>query len=158
MRVLEQLKEKIDFEFHFYSKGDCEDEIADVANRIRGIHQNGYVAPNELNVALSDSDYLVSIGNSMSRAVPSKLITYLGYGKPIIHFASQEDDICLEYLRKYPLALFINQNDNLSESTSKIMKFINETTGKSVDFKEISRNYENNTPDYSAEIIERLIS
>ena len=158
LRVLEQLKEKIDFEFHFYSKGDCEDEIADVANRIRGIHQNGYVAPNELNVALSDSDYLVSIGNSMSRAVPSKLITYLGYGKPIIHFASQEDDICLEYLRKYPLALFINQNDNLSESTSKIMKFINETTGKSVDFKEISRNYENNTPDYSAEIIERLIS
>lgn len=158
LTVLEQLSLIIDFEFDFYSKGDCENEIAEVANKIRCIHQNGYVTPTELDAALCDSNYLVSIGNSMSRAVPSKLITYLGYGKPIIHFASQDDDICLEYLKNYPLALFINQNESLNESAAKIINFVNETNGKSVDFKAISENYKKNTPDYSATIIESLIT
>lgn len=158
LMILRELKPLIRFEFHFFSKGNCESRIAEESKTIPEIKQMGYVTKEELEKELINASILVSIGNSNSRSVPSKLIDYFSYGKPIIHFASQDDDICLEYLSKYPLALLINQNESLNESTAKIMRFINETKGKSVDYKDISRNYKKNTPDYSAAIIEGLLT
>ena len=157
LSVLEMLSRRIDYEFAFYSKGDCEDEIAKVKSKVQGIHQCGYVTPNELDRAISESDFLVSIGNSVSRSVPSKIISYLGYGKPIIHFSSQENDVCNEYLREYPLSLIINSEDSIEISVQRITDFISLHLRDTVDFSLIQKIYYENTPEYSCDLISSIL-
>lgn len=158
LSVLEKLRENIDFEFSFYSKGDCEDEIAEVGSRCKEIHQYGYVTPDELDQAISESDFLVSIGNSVSRSVPSKLITYIGYGKPIIHFSSQRDDVCADYLSEYPLSLTINTEMELDRASAEMISFIKKNLHSQIDYENISKIYAQNTPEYSCRLMEERLS
>ena len=157
LSVLENISKILDFEFSFYSKGDCEEEISEARSRVHGIRQYGYVTPGELDKAISESDFLVSIGNSVSRSVPSKLITYLGYGKPIIHFSSQREDVCTEYLKKYDFALVIRQYEDIDISSSKLIEFINNNKTTKIDISETIKKYWENTPVFNASLIsERL--
>lgn len=154
LSVLKSLEKLRAFEFSFYSRGDCEEEIFETAKTVHGIKQYGYVTPDQLELASFDSDYLISLGNSVSRSVPSKLINYLGYGKPIIHFSSQNNDVCNEYLSNYPLSLIIDQTKSVEESTKKIIEFIDETKGESVDPEKVRQLFKMNTPEFSASIID----
>jgi hypothetical protein len=157
LQVIKELEKTIDIDFSFYSKGDCEDEIKQAAMSVGGIRQFGYVPPDKLEKAIQDSDYLVSIGNTFSKSVPSKLISYISYGKPIIHFSSQEDDICNEYLQRYPLTLIIDQSKPIDDSIEKINSFLIETRKKHVAWETIVGLYRENCPSYSAKIIIDLI-
>jgi hypothetical protein len=157
LMVFEKMSEELNFEFSFYSKGDCEEDIANVGKRIKGICQYGYVTPGELDKAILASDFLVSIGNSISRSVPSKLITYLGYGKPIIHFSSQHDDVCIEYLKKYDYALVINQDEKVEISTSKIIEFVEKNKDRKIDTSETIGKYMENTPAFNASLIDKRV-
>lgn len=156
LMVLQALSEHVNFDFDFFSKGDCEQDIAKVAERLGCIKQHGYVSQEELDMAISKANYMISIGNSSSHSVPSKLITYFSYGKPIIHFSSQEDDVCKEYLLKYPLALIIDQSQPIEYSCDKIIKFIKNTKGKTIPFDEIRESLILNTPSYSAKCISEI--
>ena len=153
LSVLKELEKKIDFEFAFYSKGDCESEISEASKDINGIKQYGYVTPSELDKAISDADILVSIGNSISRSVPSKLISYISYGKPIIHFSSQQDDVCDDYLNRYPLALVVNELKSAEDSAGDIISFMDGIKEKEISFVEIKKLYKLNDPTHTASII-----
>ena len=157
LACLTELKKTMDFKFSFYSKGDCEDMIARVSDKIGGITQNGYVPQDELDKAIATTDFLVSIGNSVSRSLPSKIITYLAYGKPIIHFSSQSDDVCNEYLMKYPLALVIDQSMPILETCKKIMDFLTSAKDEKVDFEQIKDIFYLHLPSSSASIIHDVI-
>lgn len=153
LAVLRSLHTYTEFSFSFYSRGDCEDAIAQTASEIPGIVQNGYVQQYELNRAIHQADFLVSIGNSVSQSVPSKVITYLSYGKPIIHFFSQNDDVCKQYFENYPLALLIDQSMTADEAAKLIFDFVSEAKGKRIDFQQIEKLFYLNSPAYSAELI-----
>lgn len=155
--VLAELREMVPFRFTFYSKGDCEEEIARAAGHTEGISQKGYVSPEELEQAIFSTDFLVSIGNSVSRSLPSKVITYLSYGKPIIHFSSQKNDVCKEYLEKYPLAYVICDSVPIKEACEKFYDFILESRGKTMASGEIQKLFYHNTPAYSAQVISSLL-
>ena len=101
-------------------------------------------------MAIINADILISIGNNISRSVPSKLISY---GKPIIHFSSQKKDVCCEYLNKYPLALIIHQNDSLETSCKKIVSFLKESKDKRLDSGFVQKIYPLNVPLYSVILI-----
>lgn len=153
LNVLKELCRNVKFEFDFYSRGDCEGEIAEASKTIKSINQRGYVLQDELNKAIINADFLISIGNSISRSVPSKVINYLSFGKPIIHFYSQKDDVCIDYLKRYPLSLVIDQSRPVEESSEMIMMFIKEVRGKTVDFESVRQTFYMNDPAYSADII-----
>ena len=157
LSVLQELEKKIEFEISFYSKGDCESEIAETAKNVKAIKRLGYVTPEELDKATIEADFLVSIGNSVSRSVPSKLMSYISYGKPIIHFSSQKNDVCCEYLDKYPLALVVNQSDLVEKSCEKIVAFLENAKGKILDYNFIQKEFILNDPKYSAELILQMI-
>ncbi|MBQ7822077.1 MAG: hypothetical protein IJ391_07330 [Clostridia bacterium] len=140
------------WELNFYSKG-CEEFLKNAEQEIPGIKSHGYVDQKTLLDAIAQTDILISIGNAVSNSMPSKIITYITYKKPIIHFSLQENDICVEYLNKYPLALVIPYNSEPEDSTIKIVDFINELSLKTVTNEEILNNYRMNIPAYSAEII-----
>ena len=66
--------------------------------------------------AMSDADILVNSGNETSYQVPSKLPDYLAAGKPIINFATINDDSTALFFKNYPLFLNIPDNDLTAES------------------------------------------
>ena len=113
---------------------------------------------NILEEAIAKADVLVSVGNRVSRSVPSKLITYISYGKPVVHFSSQKGDVCVQYLEKYPLGLVLREWDNAETNANKLYEFVEKNRGKMVDFSEISNPFLMNTPSYSADLIEDIIS
>lgn len=151
--VLSKLKDSVDYEFSFYSKGDGVDELAVAAANNKKILNKGYVPQEILDDAILDSDVLVSIGNLTSRSVPSKVITYISYGKPIIHFASQKDDVCNEYFNKYKLALVVDQTKSVEEACKNILEFLKRIQGVTVDYSEIKDMFYPCTPEYSAGLI-----
>lgn len=102
----------------FYSKG-CDAELKAAEMRDGRICSHGYISKEELDAITMRADILVSIGNKVSNSVPSKIITYMSYGKPIIHFSLQENDVCLEYLTKYPAVLIIKHNDRACDIRKK---------------------------------------
>lgn len=157
LSVLKVLSKIRRFEFCFFSKGDCEDQISKASEEIPGIKQFGYVAPLKLEQEMMTADILVNIGNTFSRSVPSKLISYMGYGKPIIHISAQNDDVCSEYLENYPLSLSLKQSDPISISVDKIEQFIIQTRGKQVRYRDLNKSYEANKPEYSARLISDII-
>ena len=158
LSVLRELSNKgFDFHFSFYSKGDCEEELSNICSEINCIQQYGYVSPDDLNIAIDEADILINIGNSFSHSVPSKLISYLGFGKPIIHFSWQDNDVCNEYLDKYPLALIINCNMKVEEAVNTIIGFINDTHNSFLSYDCIEKIFYENTPEYSAKKIDILL-
>lgn len=153
LAVFEAYAKKEKATLDFFSKGDCEEKIAQVAKRVQGIRQNGYVAEAILDEAIAKADALISIGNRVSRSVPSKLIAYLAFGKPIVHISLQRNDVCVHYLEKYPLGLVLNAWDPVEENAQKMYDFINTVRGKKTEFSVVAKVLKKNTPPYSAEMI-----
>lgn len=156
--VLKELSTKINFTFRFYSKGDCETMISEIAKEVPGIQQKGYVPQEELDKAMSDTTFLVSIGNSISNSIPSKLISYISYMKPIIHFSSQKNDVCKAYLKDYPFSLVIDQSLSIEDSAGQIISFIESMQKDLLQDIPLNKLYEMNLPSYSANIISSLIA
>ena len=158
LSVLKELGSMIDYAFFFYTKGDCEDMIAKASRIIPGVEQKGYVTQAELDQAICNASILVSLGNSISNSVPSKLISYISYKKPIIHFSSQNNDICRRYLEAYPLSLVLNQKDPPKESCKRIISFISSVPSVDTDCLDVDSLFKMNTPQYSAGIINEIIA
>jgi hypothetical protein len=156
--VLQEMNQKIDFDFYFYSKGNCEEEIARATEKVASIHQMGYVSPEELTNKIECVNILVSIGNTVSNSVPSKLIFYFTRGKPIIHFSFNKNDVCIDYLDRYPYALIIDQLTPISKACDLIMNFIEASKGKPINISDIQKIFVMNTPSYSAKLIDMIIS
>ncbi len=152
LQLLEALANSTAFTFHFFSKGDCEDMLADASGKITGICQHGYVSTTALNEAVAQADILVNIGNAVSNSVPSKLIFYMSFGKPILHIASNKEDVCNAYLEKYPLALVLEESEDMAVNAKKLSAFIQKVNGKAVGFDEVKALYPMNDPVYSAKL------
>ena len=153
LSVLLTLKDFMDFRFTFYSRGDCESELNEVVSLTDNIFSKGYLPKDELDEIILRSDVLVSIGNSVSNSLPSKVIDYISYGKPIIHFSSQKNDVCIRYFKNYPLALVIDETMPTESACHQIRRFINEYKGKSVEYNVIKKMFYKNDPQYSAKLI-----
>lgn len=142
-----------EFTFDFFSKGNCEDKIKKYCNNNKSFIQHGYVDQDILDNYLINSDFLINVGNRYSDMLPSKLITYISKGKPIIHFSSKKDDPCLPYLDKYELSLVIQESDSLEKNLLKIFNFVHQNIGKSINYNLILKKFIKNTPEWSAKKI-----
>ncbi len=65
--------------------------------------------------ALHNADLLVNIGNSTSHQLPSKIVEYIGTGKPIINLINHDRDCTLEHLANYPAALNLRCHEHSIE-------------------------------------------
>ena len=130
----------------------CKD-ASEAAKRVGCIFQHGYVSEAELDVAIADADILLSIGNRVSRSVPSKLITYFACGKPVVHFSSQKEDVCMQYIEKYELGLVLCEWDTVEENIRKFQDFLDKALGRSVNIEMVEKVFNKNTPSYSASLI-----
>lgn len=156
LELFDYIKDKIEYELVFFSKGDCERTISEYVKDNSKIKQYGYVSQGELELVMKKANFFVNIGNSFSNSVPSKLINYISYNKPIIHFSPNYSDVCLSYLKEYPLALIVDQNIPIEQEAERIIDFIR--NHKCADFKvNINKIFEMNTPKFSSDIIQKCV-
>lgn len=98
---------------------------------------------------LSNCDMVLNLGNTISNQMPSKILEYIGMGKPIINFYFIKEDMCLPILEKYPLAININLNDYSQEDIDKLVAFIKDNKGKQLSYEEATKNFK----DYETSVV-----
>lgn len=143
--------------YQFFSKGNCEDDIAEIAQRNHSFVQYGYVNQDVLIEYYGKADFLINISNQFSDMVPSKVFAYISQCKPIIHFTNNHRDGCIPYLKRYDLSLIVDENDLFEENVQKVITFVNNNVGKTLEYNRIKQLFIKNTAKWSAEqILEQM--
>ena len=151
--LFNEIRGQIGFKLVFMGTGDCDDIIGCVKERMGDSFdylgaQPHYVASEYLQKAR----YLLSIGNAESSMVPSKIYEYMATGKPIIHVYSYEYDPCIKPLREYGNALLVKEGDVAAANCLK--DFL--CSWQMLSYKDVVDKFPKNTPQFTADIIERV--
>ena len=103
------------------------------------------------------SDGVLNIGNSDPIFAPSKIIEYIGFGKPIITSYRIDEDSSLKYMKQYPKALCIDERVKAArEAAAEIDAFL-QLQDKPLSFGQLESLYHKNTPAAIADEIEKII-
>ena len=123
---------------------NCDDIFEEYRNRFvnNKLEKYGRILHDDCLNAINDSDILVSLGNTITNQMQSKVLEYVGMGKPILHFYFTPEDLCFRVLNHYPLCLCINLNDYNENDIQKIKQFIFENKGKHLSYEEATKNLE----------------
>lgn len=107
-------------------------------------------SPEEADQWINSADFLLNIGNTFTNQVPSKLITYISTGKPIISTKKAGDLVTAPYLDRYPAALQLEETQDIEEAAKEVAVFLGEYKGNLVPRETIDTLYEQNRPEYVA--------
>ncbi len=111
---------------------------------------NSTVDSNAADKLLSEADILINIGNSVDNQLPSKVIEYMGYCKPILNIYKLDNCPSLRYYEKHPAALSIKEGDFSQKNINAINKFIVSMKGTHIIYNEIESLFTECTPNYVA--------
>ena len=82
----------------------------------------------------------------------------MGFGKPIISTYSIDNEACLPYLKKYPLAFVVDERQSDSQPQAQALRqFIEQSAHKRVPYEQIAPLFYANTPDAYVEEIDKLL-
>jgi glycosyltransferase involved in cell wall biosynthesis len=158
LMLFEKLCIKHNYKLHFFSSGDCEHIISEYERKTdRKIMREGLVPHEKIKDILQSSDVLVSIGNSRSEKITSKIFEYISTGKPCLHIQRSEEDTAVPYYQKYPRALIIKESDSIEENIKKITDFLNKP-GKEINMLELKKHFIENTPEFTGDLVMNLVN
>ncbi len=138
----------------FYGSG-CESILCEYQRKI-GEHFviHGSVKKEEVIQITENANILLNIGNSTSMQLPSKILEYIGFGKPIINVFSIEDDTSNLCLEKYPIKICLMENyDNIEDASKLLTDFIVSNKDSRCDEEIIRRDYKEFMPEYFADTL-----
>ncbi len=119
---------------------------------------HGVVESDVMQRLMSDADILVNIGNTISNQMPSKILTYISLGKPILNMVKIPDCPTLPYLERYPLALNIPETpEPTEEAVEQARRFILGSRGNRIPFETIKEIYHTCTPEYVGDRVYDII-
>ena len=143
---------------HLYTKGDCGEIVEKYCRRYpQNILDHGSVSPEKAKAAMLDSDTLLSIGNTNTDQVPSKVFEYISTGKPILHVSASEKDPVKTILQQYRSALCISASPTVTEEQVGIARKFFNTHHGFIAFEDLEEVYYNATPRYTVERITQMI-
>ena len=161
IELIKELSKHIGMRCLFFSRGDCEEQLRKADEDTKGVVQRmGYVSQETLSHYTDKADYLLDIGNHLSGedfSLPSKVISYMAIGKPIIHLNGTNDS-AIPYLEKYGLAINLQDDLPIDESERRVLEFVHATKGKRISFSTVAEMFPQNTPEYTADLIIRQIN
>lgn len=133
--------------FHMIGVSDTDSGLP--FNLPKNIICHGHVSSDEAMHYMQSADILVNIGNTVLNQIPSKILTYISLGKPILNFIKSEQCPTLPYMEQYPLALNILETSDVLENDVERMKsFILSSKGKRIPFEKIEKLYYRATPEF----------
>lgn len=157
LKILESLSSHItNFTLHIFGRGNCDSIINKYTNKLN-IEMHGMVPHDEILNSLNNADFLINISNKMENMVPSKIFELFSTGKPIINFVSNKNDAAFEYFAKYPSVCSINAWNNFDDNLKLLVNFISSEKDKKYDVLKIREHFIENTPEYTARILEENI-
>lgn len=126
---------------HLFVSSDCDRMIDNfVLQSQNRIIRHLTVSHEKVLQILSQSDILLSLGNSTPAFKPSKIFEYISTGKSIIHF--YQNGLKEDVLNKYQLTLQIDQEKLTIEDISIAVKnFCYKNKGQVLDYDKISEMY-----------------
>lgn len=142
-------------QFDIYHMGDCNDIIRRYANANHHIINHGSVSNRETETAMDEADVLILIGNNHPVQIPSKMYEYISTGKAIIFFMKDASDPVLNVLKLYGKAFVIDESKSENLDYDSLCTFVERRNDKA---NEIAYLYEENTPSFIADVIEKAIS
>jgi hypothetical protein len=156
LNIISKMIEKNNkFRFHFYVLGNAVDEVNYYGKRFpNNIINHGQVESDFALLKIKQSDILLSIGNTDTTLIPSKIFEYMSSGKPIIHFYHSDDDRVISMLKDYELGYCMDQNKEISDS--EILSLIDFCISKKTHnkaFEEVQRIFYKANPKYISDII-----
>lgn len=104
------------------------------------------------------SQICFNIGSVNPRAITCKIFEYISIGKPIISIYHIDDEPSIPYLKKYPLALLIDERLSVEENAKKLDEFIENSLNRTVPFEFVKETFKENTTDAYISIIESLLN
>jgi len=117
------------FQMHFWGGvGECREDFdghSDAQGKWLFVHDS--VVRPEIGAVMAEADVLVNISNVTNYQLPSKLIEYAAFGKPILNISFSSYDCSALFMKKYPLFLNIMADRNVTEdSVKKVLRFMSE--------------------------------
>lgn len=147
-------------QFSFYTNIESRDAeaIAQTAANFSEVKVQGYIPKEEMNDVLKASMGLVSIGNLSPLQIPSKVIEYVGFGRPVVHFAFCQDDPVVPFLKEYPLSCVVYLDASVDANVNQLRQFI--LSIRNLDSVEYERGpyLKSCESEYTAKLIEELAS
>ncbi len=145
-------------EYDLYTFGNCDEIVRKYVGKNKSIVSHGRVSTEKANQAVQMADFLVAVGNSDNSQVPSKIFEYISFGKPIIYFYSNKDDINLKVLKKYPLTLLLKQDKELMrENVVKLREFCILHYDSHISFEEVEELFKDAAPKYTSCLMEQIV-
>lgn len=158
LELFDEVLNHLDGSLNIYAFGDCVELINSYSSLNDRIKNWGKVSSDLISQKLHDSNYLIAVGNSDNKQVPSKIFEYISYGKPILYLYSNLNDKNLEVLKKYPLASCLLQNrEDLKNNLFEIIDFCEKYSESSITFEEAVSIYPDATPEHTATVIQNII-
>lgn len=109
----------------FVGPSNCDDIIKEAQTKMNTIIEQ--CAPVSHDVAVNlmkQADFLLNIGSMNERQIPCKIFEYMSTGKPIISTAPSRDEPSIRYLKQYPAALILYEEDSIDENCMKLKQFL----------------------------------
>lgn len=111
------------------------------------------VAPQPAPVAqaiMQGADALLNIDNIVTNQVPSKLFDYICLGLPLVSTIKSPDSPALPYLKRYPLALALDEHAPQPALAAQLAAFLAENKGKRLPYDQVAERFAACTADYVA--------
>lgn len=106
----------------------------------------GKISHDEMIKLMRSADAFVNIGNNETMFSPSKVIEYIGFGKPIISTYRIDEDTSIGHLSKYPLSVVADERNQDPREVAKEIDDILRVNQR-LNYDEIRQNYYINTPE-----------
>lgn len=119
----------------------------------RNVTYCGSLPQREMQSVLSGADFLVSLGNTITNQLPSKLLDYISLRKPILNIYKVEGCPTLEILKDYPLSISISEDENAESASERMESFILGNIGKTADIQTVKYDYREYLPGTVAKFV-----
>lgn len=134
--------------FHLYGHADKRllNKLATCFKNIT-FENHGWVDEEELNNGLLEADACLNIAKTVTNTIPSKFFKYMCLYKPILHYYYDDNDPCLDYLKKYTYSVMIKAGEQCN------VKIIESIKNYDIRKRDLEKIFYTCTPQYTAELI-----
>lgn len=133
---------------HLYYKG-CSNIVEEYRSVLGGrLITNGYITDKtEFDNMIRSMDILLNVGNAISNQVPSKILNYFSYGKPVLNFKNCEDDPIEKNYSVFPLLKTVPYLAS-QKTAEEIIKFYKMHGNNKLGWPDIKCYFEDSTLEY----------
>ena len=141
---------EIDFHHYWYINNESKKYFISYLNNKQHTFNNLVPRTEAIDLMINSMHILLSIGNTNTYQLPSKVIEYISLGKPVLHFAEISNDPMYKFENLFSNLKIINRNTQKDDLHKFLQNFQLQTVKLNID------NFENNFS--SKSIIENLNS